>query len=224
MLSVNCRFGAVIEYGRVLAGGMTGLASQTADTMALESATAADRPGAMTVTALTGLPARYTCPDRFRLTGRGESHRLSRWAGRLSCPAPSIPVSHDSTEGADPGVSLLLQPSWLPGLPGRVGHLHPHLASRLSCGLSRNLTGSWPRRGDPAAGCPGPQTLISVLVTQNRYPDSPACDARGRRETMTTSTGPLAACRRRRLRPEPGRLAQHSGQPARLGRACGSGY
>ena len=73
MLSVNCRFGAVIEYGRVLAGGMTGLASQAADTMALESATAADRPGAMTVTALTGLPGEVHMPRQVSVSGvRGE--------------------------------------------------------------------------------------------------------------------------------------------------------
>jgi hypothetical protein len=73
MLSVNCRFGAVIEYGRVLAGGMTGLASQAADTMALESATAADRPGAMTVTALTGLPGEVHMPRQVSVNrARGE--------------------------------------------------------------------------------------------------------------------------------------------------------
>jgi hypothetical protein len=32
-------------------------------------------------------------PDRFRLTGRGECHRLSRRSSRFYCPAPSSPVS-----------------------------------------------------------------------------------------------------------------------------------
>ena len=141
MLSPNCRFGAVSEYGRVLAGGMTGLASQAEDTMALESATAADRPGAMTVTA-DGLAGEVHMPRQVsvdRAWGGPSPIALGR---QVVLPSAIHPVSHDSTEGADPGVSLLLQPSWLPGLPGRVSHLHPHLAGRLSCALSRDLTGS----------------------------------------------------------------------------------
>jgi hypothetical protein len=76
------------------------------------------------------------------VSGSGESNRLPRRAGRLSGPAPSTPVSHGSTKGANSGVSLLLQPSWLPRLPNRIGHLDSHLAGRLSCALTRNLTGS----------------------------------------------------------------------------------
>jgi WhiB family transcriptional regulator, redox-sensing transcriptional regulator len=57
-------------------------------------------------------------------------------------PGAISPVSHGSTKGANSGVSLLLQPSWLPRLPNRIGHLDSHLPGRVSCALSRNLTGS----------------------------------------------------------------------------------
>ena len=80
-------------------------------------------------------------------------------------PGAIHPVSHGSTKGANQGVSLLLQPSWLPRLPNRIGHLDSHLAGRLSCALSRNLTGSQPRRkycrsGIDPFGEPGPRPLV----------------------------------------------------------------
>jgi hypothetical protein len=95
-------------------------------------------------------------------SGRVIAYRVG--SGRLSCPAPIQPRESRQSEGADLGVFLFLQPPWLPGLPGRVGRLDPHLASRLSCDLSRTSPGHSPR-GGPAAGALSPQALSSVLVT-----------------------------------------------------------
>src|SRR5689334_10478250 len=56
----------------------------------------------------------------------------------MSCPASPLVRSSGRTEGADPDVPVLLQPSRLPGLPGPVGHRDPDLAGRLPCALSGN--------------------------------------------------------------------------------------